>query len=152
MAVIIPAQLREPNHFRYAPTYPLVHRLRGHPAGHHHWRASGSRGLGANARRTVSTTEFFEARIRPLLISQCYECHAETANGGLRVDSRQALLTGGESGPAIVPGDPDQSLLIQAVKRLPNAPQMPSKRPKLRDEEIAGARGLGESRRAMAGR
>ena len=85
----------------------------------------------------AASAEFFEARVRPLLVAQCYECHADKANGGLRVDSRQALLTGGESGPAIVPGDPDQSLLIQAVKRLPNAPQMPSKRPKLRDEDIA---------------
>ena len=67
----------------------------------------------------AASAEFFEARVRPLLVAQCYECHADKANGGLRVDSRQALLTGGESGPAIVPGDPDQSLLIQAVKRLP---------------------------------
>lgn len=85
----------------------------------------------------AASVEFFESRIRPLLITQCYECHAEKKNGELRVDSREALLAGGESGPAIVPGDPDQSLLIQAVKRLPNAPQMPSKRPKLRDEDIA---------------
>lgn len=86
----------------------------------------------------AGSVEFFEARVRPLLAAQCYECHSDRQQqGGLRVDSRAALLTGGESGPAIVPGDPDQSLLIQAVRRLPNAPQMPSKRPKLSDENIA---------------
>ena len=82
----------------------------------------------------AASAEFFEARVRPLLVAQCYECHDVKANGGLRVDSRETLLTGGDSGPAIVPGDPDKSLLIQAVRRQPNAPQMPSKRPKLRDD------------------
>ena len=85
----------------------------------------------------AGSAEFFESRVRPLLVAQCYECHTEKQNGGLRVDSRAALLAGGESGPSIVPGDPDKSLLIQAVRRLPDAPQMPSKRPKLRDEDIA---------------
>jgi hypothetical protein len=60
-------------------------------------------------------TEFFESKIRPLLFARCYPCHAQTASAGLRVDSRAALLKGGKSGPAIVPGDPGQSLLIQAV-------------------------------------
>src|ERR1044071_9256902 len=59
--------------------------------------------------------EFFEAKIRPLLVRRCYACHTEKASGGLRVDSRPALLKGGKSGPAIVPGEPAQSLLIQAV-------------------------------------
>lgn len=59
--------------------------------------------------------EFFEAKIRPLLINRCYACHTDKAIGGLRVDSRAALLNGGKSGPAIVPGAPAQSLLIQAV-------------------------------------
>src|SRR6185436_14780401 len=85
----------------------------------------------------AATPEYFEASVRPILAANCYDCHAEKQNGGLRVDSRQGLLTGGESGPAIVPGDPDKSLLIQAVKRLPDAPQMPSKRPKLSDKDIA---------------
>jgi mono/diheme cytochrome c family protein len=59
--------------------------------------------------------DLFEAKIRPLLVNRCYACHTETASAGLRVDSRAALLKGGKSGPAIVPGDPSQSLLIQAV-------------------------------------
>ena len=67
-----------------------------------------------------SGDEFFETRIRPLLVAQCYECHSEdSAESGLRVDSRAALLTGGERGPAIVPGKPDESLLISAVRLAP---------------------------------
>jgi cytochrome c553 len=84
----------------------------------------------------AKTSEYFEARVRPILAANCYECHADQASGGLRLDSREALLKGGDSGPAIVPGDPDKSLLIQAVKRLPDAPQMPSGRPKLKADDI----------------
>ena len=63
-----------------------------------------------------SPTEFFEARVRPVLADNCYACHARLQSGGLRVDSREALLEGGDSGPAIVPGDPDGSLLVRAVR------------------------------------
>jgi len=81
--------------------------------------------------------EFFEARVRPILAASCYECHAEEAKGGLRMDSREALLTGGESGPALVPGDPEKSLLIQAVKQAdPSAPRMPKGKSKLKPEDI----------------
>ena len=62
--------------------------------------------------------EFFENRIRPLLVEHCYDCHsgkAKKAKGGLRLDSRQGWVKGGESGPAIVPGHPDDSLLIRGV-------------------------------------
>ena len=62
--------------------------------------------------------EFFESRIRPLLVEHCYECHSGSAKkvkGGLRLDSRQGWVKGGESGPAIVPGHPDDSLLIRGV-------------------------------------
>src|SRR5499427_7413806 len=62
-------------------------------------------------------TEFFEARIRPILAANCYDCHTDQRMGGLRVDSRDALLKGGRSGPAIVPGDPEKSLLIAAVRQ-----------------------------------
>jgi hypothetical protein len=63
--------------------------------------------------------DFFEAKIRPVLIKHCYECHATDSKklrGGLLVDSRQGLLKGGESGPALVPGDSKESLLISALK------------------------------------
>src|SRR4051794_34253985 len=61
--------------------------------------------------------DVFEARIRPILAANCYDCHTDQRMGGLRIDSREALLKGGRSGPAIVPGDPDKSLLIQAVRQ-----------------------------------
>ena len=63
--------------------------------------------------------EFFESRIRPLLVEHCYECHsgkAKKTKGGLRLDSRAGWTKGGESGPAIVPGKPDDSLLIRGVR------------------------------------
>lgn len=61
--------------------------------------------------------DLFESRIRPLLIERCHKCHADTmAKGGLRLDSRAAMLQGGETGTAVVPGNPDESLLLQAVR------------------------------------
>ncbi len=67
---------------------------------------------------TNTELEFFETKIRPLLAKQCYECHGpkmEDPEGGLRFSSRGALIQGGESGPAIVPGQPDKSRMIQAI-------------------------------------
>ena len=63
--------------------------------------------------------EFFEKKIRPLLVNNCYNCHSANTNskGGLRVDDRNGLLTGGGRGPAVVPGQPEKSLLIQAVRQ-----------------------------------
>jgi hypothetical protein len=63
------------------------------------------------------SAEFFESRVRPVLAANCYDCHTDQRMGGLRLDSRDALVTGGGSGPAIVPGDPDKSLLIEAVRQ-----------------------------------
>src|SRR5262249_22530385 len=63
-----------------------------------------------------SGADFFEKRIRPLLVEHCQQCHGpRKRQGGLRVDSRAALLRGGDSGPAIVPGQPENSRLVQAV-------------------------------------
>src|SRR5205085_8827629 len=59
--------------------------------------------------------DFFEKKIRPVLKQHCYECHAESAKeikGGLRLDTADGLRAGGDSGPAMTPGDPDDSLLI----------------------------------------
>ena len=66
---------------------------------------------------TPEQAAFFEQNIRPTLATHCYDCHsAETrAAGQLRLDDRDALLTGGKSGPAIIPGDPDHSILIHRV-------------------------------------
>ncbi len=82
------------------------------------------------------SAEFFEARIRPLLVRHCYECHTDNAEGGLRVDSREALLKGGEGGPVIVPGKPDASVLIQAVRHDPGIPRMPRGQSRLPQEDI----------------
>lgn len=62
---------------------------------------------------------FFESRIRPVLIEHCYECHSADAKilrGGLQLDSREGMRKGGESGPAVVPGKPEDSLLLQALR------------------------------------
>jgi hypothetical protein len=71
--------------------------------------------------------ETFEKSVRPVLSANCFTCHGpEKQKGGLRLDSRQALLTGGDSGPAIVPGHPEESLLIKAV-HYADEPRMPPK-------------------------
>lgn len=82
--------------------------------------------------------EFFESKIRPLLIEHCYECHSAEygkAKGGLRLDSREGWLKGGEGGPVITPGDPDHSRLIQAVRYHDKELRMPPEEP-LRREQI----------------
>lgn len=64
-------------------------------------------------------TEFFEARIRPVLVEHCYQCHAAEAKnirGGLLLDSEQGVQAGGDSGAVIVPGKPDESLLMEALR------------------------------------
>jgi hypothetical protein len=72
--------------------------------------------------------EFFEQQIRPLLVNHCLECHGDRKQEAkLRLDSREALLAGGESGPALVPGDPDKSLLIEALHYKGDSVQMPPK-------------------------
>ncbi|MFP6611644.1 MAG: c-type cytochrome domain-containing protein, partial [Pirellulales bacterium] len=68
---------------------------------------------------TAAGEAFFEKKIRPLLASRCYDCHSTKAKklkGGLRLDSRAALLAGGDSGPVVVSGKPNNSLLIEAVR------------------------------------
>jgi hypothetical protein len=60
---------------------------------------------------------FFEVKVRPVLVAHCAKCHgADKQSSGLRVDSREALLAGGDRGPAIAPGDSDKSVLVQAVR------------------------------------
>ena len=68
---------------------------------------------------TQEQLDFFESKIRPLLVTHCYECHAadsKIVQNGLRVDSRDGLLKGGDTGPAIVPGKVESSLLIKALR------------------------------------
>ncbi|EMI21600.1 secreted protein containing DUF1549 [Rhodopirellula maiorica SM1] len=82
--------------------------------------------------------EFFESRIRPLLITHCIECHGpKKQESGLRLDSRDGWLRGGDSGPVIVPGDPENSLLIHAVNDSNDAVPMPPDENKLTAAQIA---------------
>jgi len=67
---------------------------------------------------TPAQLEFFEAKVRPLLVNSCFDCHTADEKGGLRLDSRESMLKGGDSGPAVVPGNPDASLLIKAVRHV----------------------------------
>ena len=83
--------------------------------------------------------DFFEKEVRPLLVKHCYQCHGPDSNegeGGLRLDSRKAILQGGKSGPAVVPGKPDESLLIYAVNHDPAVEAMPPER-RLKNKEVA---------------
>jgi mono/diheme cytochrome c family protein len=78
---------------------------------------------------SASAAEFFERRIRPILVENCQSCHGPTKQkSGLRLDSPQALRKGGDSGPVLKPGDPDQSLLIQAVRQTGELKMPPKKK------------------------
>ena len=84
--------------------------------------------------------QFFEAKIRPLLTEKCYKCHSKEGDkvkGGLLLDTREAVALGGNTGPAIVPGKPNDSLLIQAISYKDEDLQMPPKGEKLSDQQIA---------------
>ena len=92
-----------------------------------------------SARAADAETELFEKKIRPLLVENCYKCHStqsEKLKGGLLLDSRDGLLKGGETGPAVVPGDPSKSLLIKAVRYSDADLQMPPDH-KLTDAQVA---------------
>lgn len=85
---------------------------------------------------TPQQTEFFESRVRPVLVEKCFACHGpKKQRAGLRVDSREHLLRGSENGPVVVPGDADKSLLIRAVQHR-GSPKMPPQ-DKLPDDAIA---------------
>ncbi len=73
--------------------------------------------LAATPEPTADQVKFFEEKVRPILADNCYKCHgSDKQKGSLRLDLREALLAGGESGPVIVPGKPHESSLVDAVK------------------------------------
>ena len=75
-----------------------------------------------------AAVEFFETSIRPVLVESCQKCHGPgKQSSGLRVDSREAMLKGGDTGPAVVPGKPAESLLVQAVEQTHEDLKMPPK-------------------------
>lgn len=104
--------------------------------------ASARPGMSEPAAADREGVRFFESRIRPVLIEHCYECHSaesDEVGGGLLVDSRAGLLRGGESGPAIVAGRPESSLLLTAIRHGEPKLAMPPEGAgeKLSDEVIA---------------
>ena len=82
--------------------------------------------------------DFFEKKIRPVLVERCYECHSAAAKknkGGLTLDTRDGVLKGGDAGSAVAPGDPEKSKLIEAVRYKNRDLQMPPKSP-LSSEQV----------------
>jgi hypothetical protein len=95
--------------------------------------------FGRAAEPTKAQLDFFENKVRPVLANNCYKCHstkAEKVKGGLLLDSRDGLIKGGDSGAAIVPGNPDKSLLIKAIQYNDPDLQMPPKGDKLSEQQI----------------
>ena len=81
------------------------------------------------ARADDASEAFFETKIRPVLATDCLPCHGgKKTENGLKVDSRESLLKGGERGPAIVPGKPENSLLVRAIGYTDRELRMPPKR------------------------
>jgi hypothetical protein len=91
---------------------------------------------GATTPPSAEAVEFFEARVRPILVERCLKCHGpQKQSSGLRLDSRAAALKGGDTGPAVVPAKPAESLLVQAVSYRHDELKMPPKQ-KLSDAEV----------------
>ncbi len=76
------------------------------------------------AQQAAGTADFFETKIRPLFAEKCYACHTDARMGGLQLDSREHFVNGGKSGPIALPGNPDASLLLKALRYNAN-PKMP---------------------------
>lgn len=92
------------------------------------------------AKPSQAQTEFFEAKIRPVLVKHCYDCHSVesgAAEGGLSLDTRNGIRAGGERGPAVVPGDPAGSRLLAAISHTDPDLIMPPKQERLPDSVIA---------------
>jgi mono/diheme cytochrome c family protein len=84
--------------------------------------------------------QFFETHIRPVLAERCYKCHSRDADkikGGLMLDTREGMLHGGDTGPAVVPGKPEDSLILDAISYKDADLQMPPKGDKLSDQEVS---------------
>ncbi len=88
---------------------------------------------------SVAALDFYESKVRPILVEHCYPCHstrAKKVKGGLRLDDSSAMRKGGDSGPAVVPGDLDASVLVKAVRYEDELLRMPPKH-KLGREQVA---------------
>jgi hypothetical protein len=96
----------------------------------------------AAAETDPSTLEFFESKVRPLLVEHCYQCHSEAAaragklKGGLLLDTREGVQKGGDSGRVVIAGNPEESLLVRAVRHTDASLEMPPKK-RLSPAEVA---------------
>ena len=102
--------------------------------------AVASRATAAAATLSAADLQFFETKIRPVLVDRCYKCHsrdADSIKGGLMLDTQESFLHGGNGGAVIVPGKPDDSVLIQAIRYTDTELQMPPKGDKLTDQQVA---------------
>src|SRR3954454_13978240 len=90
-------------------------------------------------RADASSVEFFEEKVRPILVGHCYACHSADTKpaGGLRVDDRNGLLAGGDNGAAVVPGAPDASLLLRRVAHTDAKRRMPKEGEPLTEAQVA---------------
>ncbi|HEX8914253.1 MAG TPA: DUF1549 domain-containing protein, partial [Humisphaera sp.] len=121
---------------------------------------AGARSLAAAPAPAISPADaqFFESKVRPVLVERCYACHsagAKKVKGGLRLDDREAVLRGGDSGPAVVPGDADKSLLVKAVRHVDPLLQMPEQKLPQREIDVLVEwvrRGAPDPRESVPGR
>lgn len=94
----------------------------------------------ADEKLTPEQAQFFESKVRPIFVANCYKCHSVEqgkAKGKLVLDSKEGWSKGGSTGPAVVPGDPEKSLLIKAIRYTDPDLQMPPKGEKLSDAQVA---------------
>ena len=118
--------------FRFAPTFTALAACLIAPAA-----------IAQAARLSAEESEFFESKIRPVFIEHCYECHSAAttpkAKGGLFLDTKEGTLKGGSVGPAIIPGNAEQSVSIKRIRIEPGGDDVmpPSSKPRLRPEQIA---------------
>jgi hypothetical protein len=97
-------------------------------------------GNAAFAADNAAGVEFFENNVRPILVDSCYPCHSQQSTkikGGLLLDTRDGVLKGGDTGPAVKPGDVEGSLLVKAVRYTDDELKMPPKNKKLSPSQIA---------------
>jgi hypothetical protein len=100
--------------------------------------AAGGDVFASQAPEAEAKLEFFEKKVRPILVSRCYACHsAETKpSGGLRVDDRNGLLMGGNAGPAVIAGEPTKGLLLDRILHTDPKKRMPKEGELLTESEV----------------
>ena len=100
----------------------------------------GSLGLTVKASEDAARPEFYVTRVKPVFDANCGRCHeGENHRGGFNMDTRESMLKGGHDGPALVPGDPANSMLVKLIRHEGPADDpmdMPPKKPKLSDADI----------------